>query len=711
MRNVFVALLLVSLAAFAVDANLFKLSRIDINPTNAINSDGQVVYAGVGGALNIYNIYQRDYPQLVGTVEGRSSRIKVIIVKEDMLFVLWEKEGLDIFDITDRYSPTPISHFPPSPDARFKSFTAMDIDGNTVFLGGSDFIASLDITNPSSPVLLAVPSLNCAPMDIDFNAGRLYIAAGNMGLGAMLVPNPSQFIFVGSQKGVYTTVKGYRGIILYGRLDEPKPGEPSILGKHLFSFPFQSPMVVDAREDIVFAGGLENFAIYKMLESSKDPQLIWNLPGMPTLDLTLRDDIAYLANAYKGLSAFSISNIEHPLEIGRLETFDVPKRACLVGQELYVSAGVSGVVRVAIANGEHPQILGAFGNDKLRMVWDVQQNSDYIYVLGARDNLGDNVFMEKYDLMNNWIAEYGVANVSKLDPIGEMSFNGEKCAVALGSEGIAILENRFDGWVQSYKITNRSVQFCDLTWQGDLLFASDYHGGYHVYSVGEGMPSVVGFIKTSEEGGNGIVLKDGYLLAADGPKGLTVLDAHNPKNLREANNYPTVWATDIALSGDFAAVSDGQGGVKLFDVSDLPNLELVGDIEKSGYWTHVYCGGNNIYGVDELFGVYIYEIQKATEELAKSDVAPKPQGTTILGAYPNPFNANTGITFTLPERLDADLSIYNITGRKIVTLISDRLPAGTYTLNWKADSSPSGTYFAVLSTPNAQVKEKLLLVK
>ena len=61
-RLTILCLLLLVGAAFAVDFDLIKESRIDMNPVTAVGSDGQIVYAGVGAALNIYNIYQKDFP-------------------------------------------------------------------------------------------------------------------------------------------------------------------------------------------------------------------------------------------------------------------------------------------------------------------------------------------------------------------------------------------------------------------------------------------------------------------------------------------------------------------------------------------------------------------------------------------------------------------------------------------------------------------------
>lgn len=50
--------------------------------------------------------------------------------------------------------------------------------------------------------------------------------------------------------------------------------------------------------------------------------------------------------------------------------------------------------------------------------------------------------------------------------------------------------------------------------------------------------------------------------------------------------------------------------------------------------------------------------------------------------YPNPFNPSTTIVFDLPKTSDVTLKIFNILGGEVVTLVSDRLPAGSYTYQW-----------------------------
>lgn len=82
--------------------------------------------------------------------------------------------------------------------------------------------------------------------------------------------------------------------------------------------------------------------------------------------------------------------------------------------------------------------------------------------------------------------------------------------------------------------------------------------------------------------------------------------------------------------------------------------------------------------------------------------------------YPNPFNPVTAISYKLSAISRLDLSIYNLQGQKIATLVSAWQPAGNYQVVWDASAHnlASGIYFYRLSTPDGwQESKRMLLLK
>lgn len=88
-----------------------------------------------------------------------------------------------------------------------------------------------------------------------------------------------------------------------------------------------------------------------------------------------------------------------------------------------------------------------------------------------------------------------------------------------------------------------------------------------------------------------------------------------------------------------------------------------------------------------------------------------PTRLNLYQNYPNPFNPSTLISYHLSAAGFVDLSIYNISGQKIATLISGKQQMGTYKLKWDTSGFPSGTYFYRLSSTNRIETKKMVLIK
>lgn len=105
-------------------------------------------------------------------------------------------------------------------------------------------------------------------------------------------------------------------------------------------------------------------------------------------------------------------------------------------------------------------------------------------------------------------------------------------------------------------------------------------------------------------------------------------------------------------------------------------------------------------GTDE---VLITDIQ------AKDDILPKE--FLLDQNYPNPFNPVTRIHFEVPEMQKVELSVYDILGRKVKELYNDFTPAGSYTLDFRAENLASGLYIYRLTTNNFSISRKMILLK
>ena len=94
-----------------------------------------------------------------------------------------------------------------------------------------------------------------------------------------------------------------------------------------------------------------------------------------------------------------------------------------------------------------------------------------------------------------------------------------------------------------------------------------------------------------------------------------------------------------------------------------------------------------------------------------SSLSELPNELTLSGAYPNPFNSVTKISFGLPETSRLSICVYDIVGRQITQLADDEFEAGFHHLFWNAGSIVSGIYFVTLATESEAHYIKVVLVK
>jgi len=79
--------------------------------------------------------------------------------------------------------------------------------------------------------------------------------------------------------------------------------------------------------------------------------------------------------------------------------------------------------------------------------------------------------------------------------------------------------------------------------------------------------------------------------------------------------------------------------------------------------------------------------------------------------YPNPFNPITNIKYYLPMEVDVELSIYNLLGQRIETLVSKKQEAGSHQIEWNASGISSGVYYYQIIAGQFKDVKKMIVIK
>jgi hypothetical protein len=79
--------------------------------------------------------------------------------------------------------------------------------------------------------------------------------------------------------------------------------------------------------------------------------------------------------------------------------------------------------------------------------------------------------------------------------------------------------------------------------------------------------------------------------------------------------------------------------------------------------------------------------------------------------YPNPFNPNTYIEYSVARDGYVNVSIFNLLGEKVATLVNSNVRAGSYIINFDATLLSSGIYLYAMNTENFITVKKMILMK
>jgi hypothetical protein len=88
-----------------------------------------------------------------------------------------------------------------------------------------------------------------------------------------------------------------------------------------------------------------------------------------------------------------------------------------------------------------------------------------------------------------------------------------------------------------------------------------------------------------------------------------------------------------------------------------------------------------------------------------------PSTITLEQNYPNPFNPSTTIQYSLLSSGLVTLELFDILGRKIITLLNSKQSSGSHQVHWDANGIPSGTYFYRLKYNTTILAKKMLLIR
>jgi hypothetical protein len=135
-----------------------------------------------------------------------------------------------------------------------------------------------------------------------------------------------------------------------------------------------------------------------------------------------------------------------------------------------------------------------------------------------------------------------------------------------------------------------------------------------------------------------------------------------------------------------------------------PSKVSVGDLDRDGSPDIVIASAS--FARDKPV---VMVVEQTTTGVGTSETLPKE--FAVLQNYPNPFNPLTSFEVRVPKESYVSLSIFDVLGREVASLIQGTRSPGTYRVQWDASGFPSGVYLYRLEHPEGVQTNKMVLLR
>ena len=345
--------------------------------------------------------------------------------------------------------------------------------------------------------------------------------------------------------------------------------------------------------------------------------------------------------------------------------------------------------------GSHGSAIVTIGNPGL-LVWqlNITESEDqyYLYYFDSTDNMGNHTYSYEQQQIHSTgtfrqyilstITDTSILTTAVYGGSGDMSLiNTDKTLGDLtNSDGGGNITNRFTvttGWISkdekftddldlnSYQLPGKPPTFFFATqvmWDGMATGSS-----YYQLKPDQNQPGY----STNYSGSNPIT---------DGPG----------MYLSEFQTYPPSTQVTSSFSGSGTS----------FHFNGNYHVDSTYDVTQSGQKRAQYNAQVSV-------GISPYQLASAV----KSNPNNVPKNFRLYANYPNPFNPSTMISYDIPAASEVNLTVYDVLGRPVETLVNQRQSAGKYGVRFDASKVSSGVYFYRLVAGSFVSTKKLVVLK
>ena len=388
---------------------------------------------------------------------------------------------------------------------------------------------------------------------------------------------------------------------------------------------------------------------------------------------------------------------------------------------VYVADWSNDLTIVDAADPYNPSIIGNVGFDgsgrKVRIF------GDYAYVTGS---YGIHIVDISSPFEATVAGEFIRSSTGGVYPHGVDVKDG-KCYISFNAMGLYIIDvsnpenpvelGHFDAldWARDVVVVDSLAYLLNLNNGGSFSDALQYlqvlniSDPNNIYEVGNWTGS------NDYAWSNSLIVREDHAYVL-GDNGLFVLDITDPTSPQTVGVWnPGGWNFRMSEDGDLLYIAKEGGGMKVVDVSNPTNPTLISTFSTIDYCADVAPRDSLVYIADGDGGLLIAQHTFAPVSIDNEN-GTIPQSFHLDQNYPNPFNPITTLRYDLPENSLVSITIYDIMGREVRTLVNQTQDAGFKSVIWNATNDygkpvSAGVYLYQIQAGDFVQTNKMVLLK
>ncbi len=645
---------------------------------HAIAVDGDYVYIADGtSGVHLIEVNPLTSPRIVKTLGGFQDARDVHIANGN-LYTLDTVRGLLVFNQQEV-----LNGQNPHPRRTFKTagtpYKVLTNDEGTIYL--SDDAHGLYILT-SDPLGGFTVSSNVPLLALDFEIIGKYalIASGN--LRTLNIGNPvlPELISQVNTPGQVSGVMFYEGLLY---LTDQQAG------LHIVNVSSpNSQRLISSHPTI---GNAEDVALWR--------------------SVTDAETYAYIADGKGGIQTFDVTNSDKPIWVnhydanGFVYALDVSNEGDKT--TIAIANGIGGL-RVAELtdpyNGKITKNIRIASGDRGALSVNVRKQHAFV---GTEKGM-DVVNLETGDILTH---------ITTTDPVWAIALIHDYAYLCANSIYVVDITSPEQSRIVSHR--NLPGSAYNIAFNTSHAYVASLEGGVHILDISEpAFPRPISHFAT-EGAATNVVLDKEHLYVLDNRMGVLQLDAQDPNQLKVLAEYSdTRLPIDASVNGNYLYLLDNES-LQIIDTRTMSRRVRYKQLHAP---FDLVVNNSALYIADQyqlrIFRVHTDRLKLAVEEQPQDNLhqiplisSPKNQ---LLQNFPNPFNPETWIPYSVAKGTDVSLSIYDTHGHLVLRQQLGFQESGKHTAFWNGrngmgESVASGVYFYTLTAGNFSTTRKMVV--